>query len=240
MRNTPIHISAKPGDIAERVIITGDPDRAKILSELLESPALVNTKRGYLIYTGNFEGVRITVASHGIGGSSVLILVEELYMLGARWIVRLGTVGALKKSLKLGDVIVASGASYVPGSCGLSLYFNRIPPSTSSDPILTYKLYYALKEHGLPVVIGPVFCSDSFYGESKNILIEAAKNGAYGVEMETAALFGLQHIRGFNAGAVLIVSNNPLEEKEEFLDQGRLMEESTKVFETIASVLARL
>ncbi len=90
----PIHLRVSPGDIAERVVIVGDPERARQLSGLLVGARLVNENRGLMTYTGRYNGIDITVATHGIGAPSAAIVIEELISMGARLIVRLGTTGA--------------------------------------------------------------------------------------------------------------------------------------------------
>ena len=111
----PIHIKAKKGDIAERVIIAGDPARVEQLAKMLENPRLVNTNRGFLVYTGTYKGVPVSVAVHGVGHPSSMLVVEELIMLGAKVIVRFGTCGAMVKGLKIGDLIIPTAAAYYPG-----------------------------------------------------------------------------------------------------------------------------
>jgi len=89
----PLHILAKPEDIAPRVITSGDPARVKQLASYLEDARLVNENRGFLVYTGKYKGVDVTVATHMIGAPSAAIVFEELIMLGAKLIVRFGTCG---------------------------------------------------------------------------------------------------------------------------------------------------
>ncbi|MEM1710468.1 MAG: nucleoside phosphorylase, partial [Sulfolobales archaeon] len=105
----PVIIRAKKGEVAERVVVGGDPARIEQLASLLEKPKLVNSNRGLLVYTGSYEGVPVTVATHGIGGPSSAIVVEELVMLGAKVIVRFGTCGAMVKGLGIGDIVIPTG-----------------------------------------------------------------------------------------------------------------------------------
>ena len=101
----PVHILAKKGEVAERVLIAGDPGRVKLLSTLLEEPKLVNENRGFLVYTGKYKDVKVSIATHGIGGPSIAIVLEELAMLGGKVFIRYGTAGALVPELDKGDYV---------------------------------------------------------------------------------------------------------------------------------------
>ncbi|MEM4344053.1 MAG: hypothetical protein QXT91_06915, partial [Candidatus Caldarchaeum sp.] len=98
----PQHLKTK--DVAKRVVAAGDPARVVQLSKMLDSPRLVNENRGFITYTGSFQGVPVTVACHGVGGPSSAVVFEELIMLGARLIIRLGTCGAFVKGIKNGEI----------------------------------------------------------------------------------------------------------------------------------------
>jgi len=202
----PVHISPS-ARVAEKVVAVGDPGRASRIAErLLEGATLESSNRGLLVYTGYWKGVEVTVATHGIGAPSSLIVFEELVMLGASRIVRLGTAGGVPGRAVPGDVVVASGSSMLRHGCGLEAYTPRIVPPLSPDPRLVLSLSRALEGRGLRVLVAPVFCSDSFYAET-GLAEELEAAGLAAVEMESAALFALSHIRGFEAAAALIVSN---------------------------------
>ncbi|MEM5833768.1 MAG: nucleoside phosphorylase, partial [Candidatus Aenigmatarchaeota archaeon] len=111
----PIHVKAQRGEIAKRVVIAGDPARVVLLSTLLDEARMVSDVRGYHVYTGLYRGVPITVAVHGIGSASAVLVLEELIMLGAKVVVRLGTCGAMIPELDIGDIVIPTGASYYSG-----------------------------------------------------------------------------------------------------------------------------
>ena len=217
MSRRPVHLLAGE-PVAERVIAVGDPGRARLLAGLLEESRLVSDNRGLLVFNGKWRGVPVTVATHGMGAPSALIVFEELAMLGAKVIVRLGTAGGIPGRAGPGDIVVASSASMLRHGCGLEAYLPRIVPPLSPDPRLTLLLAEKLSAAGLRVVVGPVFCSDSFYAET-GLLEELERAGIVAVEMEAAALFALSHMRGFRAAAAFVVSNTL---GGEFLDPGRL------------------
>ncbi|MEM1675917.1 MAG: purine-nucleoside phosphorylase [Desulfurococcaceae archaeon] len=204
----PYHIKASAGDIAENVIAVGDPGRAELLSKLLDDVVLVNSNRGLLVYTGLYKDGRVTIATHGIGSSSALIVFEELAMLGAKRIVRLGSAGGLRGDLEIGDVVVATTAYYPAGGCGLQQYLNNNCGATAPNPILITSIIRELAGNRIKYVIGPVYSSDAFYAGSKDFVEKMSKLGVLAVEMETAALYTLGWIRGFETASILVISNN--------------------------------
>lgn len=210
-RGRPLHIRAEPSDVAERVLAVGDPGRAKLVAGMLDGAELVSDHRGLLVYTGKWRGVEVTVATHGIGGPSSLIVFEELAALGARAIVRLGTCGSLREDVGLGDVIVAPGAGYACGGAGLSGYSHQSCLPAAADPELTLRIFEelskALAGGGQRLHLAPVVTSDSFYAEDDEFARRWSSLGAAAVEMECASLLSLSWMRGLRAACVLIVSD---------------------------------
>ena len=213
----PYHVLAKPGDIAERVLAVGDPGRADIVArELLSDAVLVNSNRGFNTYTGFFEGERVTVATHGIGGPSAAIVVEELGMLGAKLVVRLGTCGGLAEKVKVGDAVVALGAIYQPGGT-LGMYAPGVCYPAVADPEVVLELERGLREEGFRVHRGIVASSDAFHAEEANLGAWSSL-GAVAVEMECATIFTVARVRGMRTGAALLVIDNLA--TGEFLEAG--------------------
>lgn len=208
----PAHIKAEKDQIAERVIIAGDPERVEQLSKLIESPVLINTNRGFITYTGTYNGVRVSISCHGIGAPSAAIVFEELVSLGARIIVRFGTAGGLRREIRRGDIILPTFAGYVSGP--LSQYCGTFPPCTVPDLELTLILLNELKGHNIKLHIGPVFSSDAFYVESKDLAETLSQLGYLGIEMECATIFGLGMLRNVKTASLLIVSNNLIDAPE--------------------------
>lgn len=208
----PVHIKASPGSVSPRVVAVGDPGRASLLAEnLLEDSKLVNRNRGYLVYTGVYRGVEVSIATHGVGGPSALIVFEELVQLGARYIVRLGTAGALRRGMRIGDLVVASSAGFGYGGAGLGQYFPGVCPPTAPDPGLTYLLYRNASSRAR-TFMGPVYSSDAFYAEDSSFASRVSSMGFIAVEMEVAPLYALSWLRGFKASSLLMVSNSLVED----------------------------
>ncbi|ADV65158.1 purine-nucleoside phosphorylase [Desulfurococcus mucosus] len=234
----PVHIKASPGEIAENTIAVGDPGRVDLLSGILEDARVVNTHRGLKTVTGFYKGKRVTIATHGIGAPSASIVFEELYQLGARRIVRVGTTGGIRRDTRIGDVVVATGAMYVQNGCGLGQYIPGLCGASSPDPVLTTRIMEALSKNGLNFKKGPVFSSDAFYAEDPSFAEKMSHYGVVAVEMEAAALFTLGWMRGFDTSCVLVVSDvlHGEEAMKKYLTTEELAEVFLKIGKTIMDV----
>jgi 5'-methylthioadenosine phosphorylase len=206
------HIKARPGDVAESVIAVGDPARAEQVARILQGVRLVSSNRGLLTFTGRFGGREVTVATHGLGGPSSAIVFEELHILGAKTIVRLGTVGAMVKDLKIGHFIIPTGAAFSEGSLKMYVPDGELP--AVPDVRLTARLADLCRGEGLKHRLGVVFSSDAFYNEDKTFVKRWVARGVVGVEMECATLFTLGLLKGFRAASLLIVSDSLVKEGE--------------------------
>jgi DeoD family purine-nucleoside phosphorylase len=203
---TTIHLHPT-AELAERVLLPGDPGRALLLAqELLEAPRMFNHHRGLWGYTGGAtaDGAPLTIQSTGMGGPSAAIVIEELVQLGARRFVRVGTCGALAPELELGDAIVVSEAIATDGTSRAlgAVGGGRVAP----DAGLTAALANAAVEHG-GAHRGAVVSTDLFYGAPPPPAAAGAGGDALAVELESATLFRLAQLRGVRAGTLLIVSD---------------------------------
>ncbi|MEZ0346646.1 MAG: purine-nucleoside phosphorylase [Infirmifilum sp.] len=202
----PYHVLAKPGDIAERVIVSGDPNRVEKASTMLENKRVVNTYRGFLVITGEYKGKSITLATHGIGAPSAAIVFEELAMLGAKTIIRAGTCGALKREAGIGSIAIIEASAYTPGGT-LGMYFPGIAFPAYSTPEVVIQLEKAAKELGIRYFRGMALSHDAFHMVER----KAPEWGSLGIdvlEMESAVLFALGKLRGFKTGALALVVDN--------------------------------
>jgi purine-nucleoside phosphorylase len=190
-------------DLAERVLLPGDPARALFLAEcLLDKPKMFNHHRGLWGYTGvAADGAPLTIQSTGMGGPSAAIVIAELVELGARRLLRVGTCGALHPRLQLGDLLVATDAIALDGASRALGAGERVAASRGLLDALSSSLG---QEDG--VHSGPVVSSDLFYDE-RGLEREWSAAGALAVEMETATLFALAAKREFEATALLVVSD---------------------------------
>lgn len=209
MNNTPTpHIGAVNGDFAETVLMPGDPLRAKYIAEnFLTEAKLVTSVRNMLGYTGIYQSKRLSVMSSGMGAPSMGIYAYELYnFYGVKNIIRIGTIGAIDDSLHIGDVLLA--VSSCTNSNFAAQY--RLPGTvapTASFPLL-YTAYNTANRLNLPVHVGTVFSSDTFYDDAAS-LADWKKMGVLGVEMESAALYLTAARLGKNALCICTVSDCP-------------------------------
>ncbi len=203
---SPIHLRAKPEDLAERVLLPGDPGRAAWIAEtFLENPVRYTDNRGLLGFTGRYRGVPISVQTTGMGAPSAAIVAEELIALGAKVLLRVGTAGAVDEGLNPGDLVIAQGAVPLEGTT--RQYLEGRPYAPLPDPGLFLALWRKAQALGYPHQVGLIATEDAFYATTP---LEAQRWRAYGVlafEMEASVLFLLGKMRGVKAGAILTVSN---------------------------------
>lgn len=208
----PIHIKARRGDVAERAIVAGDPARIEQLAKMIESVKLVNTNRGFTVYTGEYKGVPVSIAVHGVGHPSSMLVVEELVMLGAKIIIRFGTCGAMVKGLRIGDIVLPTSAAYYPGGAFYQYLKEHVCTATAPHYEVLKTLVEEVQRAGVRYAIGPVVSSDAFYAEDPEFTRKWISRGVTAVEMECAGLFMLGAMRGVKTGALLMVSDSLVEE----------------------------
>ncbi|MBO9130766.1 purine-nucleoside phosphorylase [Bacillus sp. 165] len=202
------HIGAKQGEIAERILLPGDPLRAKYIAEtFLEDVTCYNNVRGMLGFTGTYKGERVSVQGTGMGVPSISIYVNELIRdYGVKQLVRVGTCGAIQENVKVRDVIIAMTACTDSSMNRLTFPGFEFAPCADFD--LLRKAYDAGVQKGMSVRVGSVLTADVFYRESMEPVKKLADYGVLAVEMETTALYTLAAKYGVNALSVLTVSDH--------------------------------
>ena len=203
-----VHIGAKPGEIAETVLMPGDPYRARWAAEtFLEDAVLVNEVRGMLGYTGTWRGNRVTIQGSGMGMPSLSIYANELIRdYGAKTLIRIGSCGGMQSHVKIRDVIIAMTASTITSpSAGLLRELNFAP---CADWSLLRAAVAAAEKRGTPTHVGGIYSSDVFYAERPDLDEQMVRHGILGVEMEAAELYMLAARHGCRALAVLTVSDH--------------------------------
>lgn len=202
-----IHINAKQGDIAEIILLPGDPLRAKYIAEnFLEDVTCYNEVRNMFGYTGTYKGKRVSVQGTGMGVPSISIYASELMEeYGVQKLIRVGTCGAIQKDVKVRDVILAQSAS--TDSKMNEIIFNGLDFAPTADFDLLLKAYNAGIDAGLNLKVGNIFTADMFYSE-ENQNEKLARYGVLAVEMESAALYTLAAKFGRKALSVLTVSDH--------------------------------
>ena len=199
------HISAQPGDIAETVLMPGDPMRAKWAAEtFLDAPKEVNAVRGMLGYTGTWRGNPVTIHGSGMGMASLSIYANELIKTyGAKTLIRIGSTGAMQENVGMRDVILAMTASTV--STPSSTIFKELNFAPCADFNLLNASHTAAKANNSTVHVGGIYSSDTFYDERPDLNEQMTRHGILAVEMETAELYILAARHRCRALSVLTV-----------------------------------
>ena len=199
MPEAPIHLRPA-AELAERVLLPGDPHRAlHVAQALLDKPLMFNHHRGLWGYSGTArDGAPLTVQSTGMGGPSAAIVVEELVALGARTLIRIGTCGSLIDGIELGTLLPVEAAIAADGASQALGADDRI----KSDAALTAALSEAAGRAAITCV-----SSDLFYDPREQLPSAWVAGGATAVEMETASVLQVAERHGARAGCVLAVSD---------------------------------
>ena len=205
------HIGLKRTDGARGAIICGDPGRVEKIARLMDNPKLVASNREYTTWSAEIGGKRVLVTSHGIGGPSTAICIEELKLIGVETLIRVGTCGGMAHDVKAGDIVIAQAAIRAEGT---SREYLPIEYPAVADFTVTSSLADAAKTMGHGHHVGVVHCKDSFYGQHSPSRMPVAdelqtkwqawlRGGCLASEMETATLFTVSATLGMRAGAVL-------------------------------------
>jgi purine-nucleoside phosphorylase len=203
-----IHISAKPSDIAQTILLPGDPLRAKFVAEnFLDKPACYNEVRGMYGYTGIYKGKKVSVQGTGMGLPSLSIYVNELIdTYGCKNLIRIGSCGSFQPQVKLRDIILAQSASTDSNMNRLS--FQGMDYAPSADFSLLMMAYESAKKLGIEPKVGNILSSDIFYHDDPDNWKLWAKYQVLAVEMETSALYTLAAKKGVRALSLLTVSDS--------------------------------
>jgi len=203
-----IHIGAKPGDIAETVLLPGDPYRAKWAAEtFLENPVCINEVRGMLGFTGTWKGNRVTIHGSGMGMPSLSIYVNELIKdYDAKTLIRIGSAGGMADHVGIRDVVLAMTAT-TNGNPSKSI-LRELNYAPSADWSLLSAAAKAAEKTGAKIHVGGIYSSDTFYDERPDLNKEMVRHGILAVEMEAAELYTLAARYNRRALAVLTISDH--------------------------------
>lgn len=203
-----IHIAAQPGQIAPRVLLPGDPLRARWIAEnFLEGAECYTEVRGMLGFTGTFRGERVSVQGTGMGQPSASIYVNELITsYDVQQLIRVGSCGALTERLAVRDVVIAQAAA--TDSSMNTLRFGGYHYPATADFALLRAAVEAAETHGAPHLVGTVFSSDSFYHARPELTQKVVEYGVVAVEMEAAEIYTLAAQHGRRALGIMTVSDH--------------------------------
>jgi purine-nucleoside phosphorylase len=203
------HIGAKPGEIAERILLPGDPLRAKWIAEtFLDDAKCYSTVRSMYGFTGTYRGVPVSVQGTGMGMPSASIYTHELINeYGVKTLIRIGSCGALSEDLHLRDVIAAIGSS-----TDSAMNRNRFDGLIDYAPVADFGLLRAAVDvagdRGIEMTVGPVLAADAFYTDRPDLYDRLADYGVLAVEMESAALYTIAARYNARALTLLTVSDH--------------------------------
>ncbi len=203
-----IHIAAQKGEIAETVLLPGDPMRAKWIAEtFFDEPVCYNEVRGMLGYTGTYNGKRVSVQGTGMGIPSALIYCHELINdYSVKNLIRVGSAGSYQKDVKLRDIVIAMAASSTSG-INNSRFINSDYSPTASFELFMKAAQYAI-DHNIPIKAGNVLSTDEFYEDNPESYKQWAEFGILCVEMEAAGLYTIAAKFNVKALAILTISDS--------------------------------
>jgi purine-nucleoside phosphorylase len=202
------HIEATKDEIADTVLLPGDPKRAKWIADtFLENAVCYNEVRGMLGYTGFYKGKRVSVQGTGMGIPSTLIYCHELINdYGVKNLIRVGSAGSYQKNVKLRDIVIAMAASSTSGINNDRFANADYAPTVNYDLFMKACLY--AKKHEIPIKAGNVLSADEFYEENPDSYKKWAKYGVLCVEMETSGLYTIAAKHNVNALTILTISDS--------------------------------
>lgn len=203
-----VHIEAKEGEIADKILLPGDPLRAKYIAEtFLEDVVCYNNVRGMLGFTGTYKGERISVQGTGMGMPSAGIYMQELIQsYGMKKLIRVGTCGAISEDVHVRDLIIAQGA--VTSSSMVQKHFGEFHFAPIADFQLLKTAYELATEHGVTTHVGNILSEDTFYKDDMTSTLRLADYNVMGVEMEAAILYYLGAKFGVQTLAICTVSDH--------------------------------
>lgn len=217
---TTAHNKAKKGEIAETILLPGDPLRAKFIAEnYLENVKQFNSVRNMLGYTGKYKGKEVSVMGTGMGIPSIAIYTYELiHFYGVKNLIRIGSCGSYQEDVKIHDLVIGMA------SCTDSNYGEQFNLPGTYAAVASFELLEKAKniadEKGYKVHVGNIMSSDTFYNANPDVWKQWAEMGVLGVEMESYALYLNAAKAGVNALTILTVSDS-LVSKEEISPEAR-------------------
>jgi purine-nucleoside phosphorylase len=203
-----VHIGAKEGQIAESILLPGDPLRAKFIAEtFLQDVICYNEVRGMYGFTGTYKGKRVSVQGSGMGMPSISIYANELIQFyGVKNLIRVGTCGSFQENVKVRDIIIAMSAS--TDSNMNKIRFHGMDYAATASFKLLKKAYDISIQKGYDPKVGNILSSDTFYHDDPDSWKLWAKFGCLAVEMEAAALYTLAAKFGVDALGIMTVSDH--------------------------------
>lgn len=203
------HLRVGPGDVADYVLLPGDPARVGLIAEHLDDPREVANHREYRTVTGSYRGIPVSATSTGIGCPSAAIAVEELCHVGVSHFIRVGSSAAFVPGIEKGDILINTASMRCDGTS--TMYVDEGFPAVA-DHFLVRALIDAASDlspsRGFAAHVGVNVSSDGFYAETPEWVERMTRQRIMNVEMESSAIFTVAHLRQVSAAMVCAVSYN--------------------------------
>ncbi|KXH71158.1 MAG: hypothetical protein AM326_11980 [Candidatus Thorarchaeota archaeon SMTZ-45] len=241
--NREYHIGIAPGEIPELVLLPGDPDRARdIAMKYFDEPQEIARKREYWSFKGKWKGVPVAVCSTGIGCPSAAIALEELVKVGCTTFLRVGTSGAISRSIESGDLVIFTGSVRDDGT---SRQYVPIEFPAVADPEMVLALIEAAQNSGARFHVGIGHSKDAFYSEHPEFVTDSEgtrrkwewmrNSRVLATEMEAAALFVIGHLRRVKVGTICVVIGENVEKEAKIVGKPSIDELVTVALDAITS-----
>ncbi|MDD5730783.1 MAG: hypothetical protein PHN57_06620 [Candidatus Omnitrophica bacterium] len=229
-------VQLRPQDVAKYAIVPGPRDRLDVLMKKLENPVKNFSFMEYTMYTGSFQGIKVTVINGGRFSTDTSITAEVMCNAGIPNIIRIGTCGALDENIKVGDLVVVD--KVIRGD-GVTPYYVDKDFKTQGDKEITDTLYNVAKDLGANVHRGLTWTTDALLRETREIVEAKRKEGAIAVDMVSSALLTIAQTYNVKAGSILAVSDNVITGEMGFMNPLYYMAE-TKLIEIALETVKRL
>jgi DeoD family purine-nucleoside phosphorylase len=219
-------VQLRPQDIGKYVIMPGTPDRLTALVKKIKNPIKNFSFMDHTMYTGEYDGVRVTAMNGGMFSANTAITTEIVCSIRAENIIRLGSCGALREDIKVGDLILATAS--IRGD-GVTPYYVDSSFVTEPDSKLTEALVKAAKKLGATLHTGKVWSTDALLRETKELVEEKAAAGAIAVDMVSSALLTIAQLNKVKAASLLAVSDNVMTGEMGFTNPAYYISETTMI-----------
>jgi uridine phosphorylase len=198
-------VQLEPGSLGKYAIVPGPIDRIEPIHKQLTDPVKEFSFAGFDVYTGEVGGVLVTAANSGMYAPPAAIIAEILAEGGTEYMIRVGSCGAMRADIHIGDLIIVTGC--IRGE-GTTRYYVPDSFSTVADISVTRALIEACERLGQPYHVGTIWTTDALLRESKAMIDEMIGLKAIGVDMISSSLLTVAQLKGVKAGGILAVSDN--------------------------------
>ncbi|MGE5197498.1 MAG: hypothetical protein ACM3IL_03220 [Deltaproteobacteria bacterium] len=229
-------VQLRPEDVGKYAIVPGPRDRMEVVVKKLQNPVKNFSFMEYTMYTGQYDGIKVTTINGGRFNADTAITAEVMCNAGIKNIIRAGTCGALDENIKVGDLVVVD--SVIRGD-GVTPYYVDKNFKTVADKNITDILFETAKESGITVHKGCVWTTDALLRETREIVQAKCKEGAIAVDMVSSSLLTIAQVYKVKAAAILSVSDNVITGEMGFMNPMYYMAE-TKLIEIALAVVKKL